>query len=168
MDKICCTAYLKFLIIVHIIIFCVSNPLYTYDTTYSVNLPDGIWQNVCVLVCVCLSLHCLAHFLAAPRTLPCIRKHAGLGLESRSGLENNVGTLLRPDFLLSLALCCLSPEAPQPGVPHHACPDQPVISCRKTVLLRDGETVGMLLFFFFFEETTWSFGTNIRPASTTH
>lgn len=64
-----------------------------------------------ICVCVCVSLICLALILAAIRTMPCIRKHAGVGLESRSGLENNVGTLLRPDFLLSLAMCYLSPKA---------------------------------------------------------
>ncbi|CAB1429573.1 unnamed protein product [Pleuronectes platessa] len=55
-------------------------------------------------------LPCLAPVLAALRTLPCIRKHAGVGRESRSGLENDVAVLPRPDFLLSLALWRLSPE----------------------------------------------------------
>lgn len=73
-----------------------------------------VFTHVSVCWCVCesqgASLPCLAQILAALRTLPCIRKHAGVGLESRSGLENDVATLLRPDFLLSLALCYLSPE----------------------------------------------------------
>lgn len=90
---------------------------YWVPISVQVNLRDGIWPtSVCVFthvsVClVCVSLPCLAPILAALRTLPCIRKHAGVGLESRSGLENNVGTLLRLDFLLSLALCYPSPKA---------------------------------------------------------
>lgn len=62
-------------------------------------------------VCVCECVICLALVLADIRTMPCMQKHAGMGLESRSGLENSVGRLLRPDFLLSLAVCCPSPEA---------------------------------------------------------
>lgn len=76
------------------------------------NLHDGIWllcvcvcvfTPVCVSWCVCVnhtgggaSLPCLAPTLAARCSLPCIRKHAGVGLESRSGLENDVETLPRP------------------------------------------------------------------------
>lgn len=92
-----------------------------------VNLHDGIWP-VCVCVCVYSCVFCwdvyvclVALILAAIRTMPCIRKHAGVGLESRSGLENNVGILLRPDFLLSLAMCCSTcPPRTEPGVTHHA------------------------------------------------
>lgn len=89
-----------------------------------VNLHDGIWprsvsvfthvsvgRGVCVRESQGASLPCLAPILAALCILPCIRKHAGVGLESRSGLENDVATLLKPEFLLSLALCSLSPEA---------------------------------------------------------
>lgn len=95
--------------------------LIQFSSPMQVNLHDGTWPtSVCVFtrvsVCCCVcesqgaSLPCLAQILAALKTPPCIRKHAGVGLESRSGLENDVATLLRPDFLLSLALCSLSPE----------------------------------------------------------
>lgn len=110
----------------------ILNEATSASISMQVNLRDGIWPMslcvcVCLLmclcagVCMCVSLICLALILAAIRTMPCIRKHAGVGLESRSGLENNVGTLLRPDFLLSLAMCYSTcPPRPQPGVTHHA------------------------------------------------
>ena len=90
------------------------------------NLFEGIWPtfySACGRARVCArhtvhtrgsqgapSLPRLAQILAALRTLPCIRKHAGVGLESRSGLENK---LLRPEFLLSvgIVLRALSLEA---------------------------------------------------------
>lgn len=115
---------------------------------------------------VCLPLICLAAVLAAARTTPCIRKHAGVGLESRSelGKKNNVGTLARPDFLLSLATrggTC--PPRLQAGVTHQA-------------LLREprSRSLGIRHFllpytlFIYFEETTWSFGTDGRPTLTSN
>lgn len=95
-------------------------------------------------MCLCVCLICLALILADIRTMPCIQKHAGMGPESRSGLENNVGTLLRPDFLLSLAVRGPPPEA----------------AATSRASFRLG-----VLFFFFFEETT-PFGTDGRPALT--
>lgn len=78
-----------------------------------VNLHDGIWpRSVSVFTHVSVGRGvCVRESQAALCILPCIRKHAGVGLESRSGLENDVATLLKPEFLLSLALCSLSPEA---------------------------------------------------------
>lgn len=97
-----------------------------------------VFTHVSVCCCVCesqgASLPCLAQILAALRTLPCIRKHAGVGLESRSGLENDVATLFRPDFLLSLALCYLSPEATARS--HPSCLSRP--TCNE--LLEDSPT----------------------------
>lgn len=107
-------------------------------------------MHVCVYSCVCwyvcvshrvgggCSLPCLAPTLAARCSLPCIRKHAGVGLESRSGLENDVEALPRPPRLsaeLGTARVPLPPWRLQPGVTHRAHPRKPVMSCRKTVQL---------------------------------
>lgn len=75
-----------------------------------------MWTGVLCVVCVCEGitgalLPSLAQILASGRTLPCIGKRAGLGLKSRSGLENDAARLQRPDVLLSLALCSPSLEA---------------------------------------------------------
>lgn len=100
--------------------------LFPWKLTFMMVFGPCVCLCVCLLMCllprcVCVSCICLALILAAIRTMPCIRKHAGVGLESRSGLENNVGILLRPDFLLSLAMCCSTcPPRTEPGVTHHA------------------------------------------------
>lgn len=77
---------------------------------------------------------------------------------------NNVGTLARPDFLLSLATrggTC--PPRLQAGVTHQA-------------LLREprSRSLGIRHFLppytlvIYFEETTWSFGTDERPTLTSN
>lgn len=120
---------------------------------------------MCLLAGVCesqgASLPFLAQILAAGRTLPCIRKHVGLGLESRSGLENDVGTLVGPDFLLSLALCLLSPEA---AAWNYALQLATPI---RTGLLEDelGIMFGDSLYSGPVKETTSSFGTDEEPPS---
>lgn len=128
----------------------------------------GGWLRACVRVCVCVFASYLfgCNFGSRPyyamHTKTC---RSGPGIKVRPGKKHNVGTLARPDFLLSLATrggTC--PPRLQAGVTHQALLREP----------RSG-SLGIAGFFFFphtlfiyFEETTWSFGTDERPTLTSN
>lgn len=128
----------------------------------------GGWVGGCVRVCVFASYLFGCNFGSRPyyamHTKTC---RSGPGIKVRPGKKkNNVGTLARPDFLLSLATrggTC--PPRLQAGVTHQALLREP----------RSG-SLGIADFFFFltlylfiyFAETTWSFGTDERPTLTSN